>query len=84
MFCIILSYTLKPFMLKALYLLLLIPVLLAVIAYFVIKKAKAAAAKRFADEDEKQAQRMKEIAEEKALDDDFGTEWHIYGTDSKQ
>jgi len=83
MFYIILSYTLKPFMLKVLYLLLLIPVLLAVIAYFVMKKAKAAAAKRFADDDEKHAQRMKEIAAEKALDDDFGTEWHIHGTDSK-
>ena len=83
MFYIILSYTLKPFMLKVLYLLLLIPVLLAVIAYFVMKKAKADVAKRFADDDEKHAQRMKEIAAEKALDDDFGTEWHIHGTDSK-
>ena len=75
---IILSYTLKPFMLKVLYLVLLIPVILAVLAYFIMKRSKRKAAKYFEEQDRKMEKRMAEIAAEKALDDDFGTEWHIH------
>ena len=84
MFCILLSYTLKPFMLKVLYLLLLIPVIMAVLAYFIMKRARAAAENHFAETDKKIAKRKSEIEAEKALDDDFGTEWHIHGSESKQ
>ena len=34
--------------------------------------------------DKKIAKRKSEIEAEKALDDDFGTEWHIHGSESKQ
>ena len=82
MFFILLSYTLKPFMLKVLYLVLLIPVILAVLAYFIMKRCKRKTARYFEEQDRKMAKRMAEIAAEKALDDDFGTEWHIHGSDS--
>ncbi len=81
MFSLFMSYAVAPSVIKAMYLLFLIPVIMAIVAVIVIKKSKKAAEKRFAYDDEMASKRQKEIDAEKALDDDFGDSWHIHSED---
>lgn len=81
MFNIFLSYAVSDQVLDLMYLLFLIPAVMPMIAFVIIKRSKAAIDKRFAYDDEMARRRQQEIAEEKALDDDYGTSWHIHGQD---
>ena len=79
MLSLFMSYAVSASTIKSMFLLFLIPVIMAVVAVLVINKAKKAAEKRFAYDDKMAAKRQKEIDAEQALDDDFGDSWHIHG-----